>query len=390
MRRDPARLAWTVVLVSFSVFITLAVALPVGIRRWVTHSTDVQPTSLEVGAGTVLVDGRGFSVPTKPIPPVLEGSTIQTDENSRALLTLFDGSQITVFPDSTLRLVSVRSRTFTWSPLPNVVVLSQTAGRIRVRADSSGERPTAWEVKTPQATASFGEGNYAVVVSNELSEVAVRSGSAEVHAADQTVTLDAGFRAVTALESPPQGPLPAPRNLIVNGDFSQGLEGWEERNILPQIPPGELEVLSLGERVAVRFRRDSGTQIHSEAGIVQQLDLDVSDFQSLVVRLDVRIDFHDLSGGGAQASEYPVIIRLLYEDQFGSVTEWYRGFYYQNTTGNLTVNGEAVERARWTPFEVDLIAARPELPPTFLRSLEIYASGWNYIGFVSEVGIWVE
>ena len=236
----------------------------------------------------------------------------------------------------------------------------------------------------------FGEGSYAVVVTNESSEVAVRSGSAEVHAADQVVTLEAGFRAVTALDRPPEGPLPAPRNLVLTGDFAQGLEGWEERSIPAEIPSGALDVQSLGERTAVRFRRDSGTQTHSEVGIGQQLNLDVSDFQSLVVRLDVRIDFHDLSGGGAQASEYPVIIRLLYEDQFGSVTDWYRGFYYQNTTSNLTLNGEPVERARWTPFEIDLMAERPEFPPTFLRSLEIYASGWNYIGFVSEVGIWAE
>ena len=91
------------------------------------------------------------------------------------------------------------------------------------------------------------------------------------------------------------------------------------------------------------------------------------------------------------SSEFPIILRIDYKDQYGIDRFWTHGFYYQNESNFPVQNGTDIPRYRWYPYETDnLMEELGNLRPTWITSIRIYASGWNYQSMVSEVGLIVE
>lgn len=394
MRRDPQKVAWAILLASFFAFCTLAASIPLTIRWWIITATTSHDATLEVISGTVLVRLRGMppDVGVTSQHEIPEGSVIRTDANSKALLTFFDDSRVTVFPGSEVRLIKARSPSFALSPRSNEIALEQNAGRIRVGPALPTSRLTDWRVSTPHSQISLSEGSYSVMVSNEASEIAVRRGEATVEAEGQTTILPPGKRVVVALGEGPSDLLPAAHNLIINGDFSRGLSGWRTYPTQGQegVEGGEAELTALEGREVLRLYRRGEEGVHTEAGIIQEVDQDVSDYLSLQLRLDVRVNSHSLGGGGYLSSEYPVIVRIDYEDEYGSAAHWYHGFYCQNAQNNPTLNGEGIRCGVWYPYEESNLLEILEPSPFYIRSVQIYASGWNYESLVAEIGVLVE
>ena len=394
MRRDSQKVAWAILLASFFAFCTLAVSIPLTIRWWIITATTSHDATLEVISGTVLVRVRGMppDVGVTSQREIPEGSVIRTDANSKALLTFFDDSRVTIFPGSEVRLIKVRSPSFALSPRSNEIALEQNAGRIRVGPALPTSRLTDWRVSTPHSQISLSEGSYSVMVSNEASEIAVRRGEATVEAEGQTTILPPGKRVVVALGEGPSDLLPAAHNLIINGDFSRGLSGWRTYPTQGQegVEGGEAELTTLEGREVLRLYRRGEEGVHTEAGIIQEVDQDVSDYLSLQLRLDVRVNSHSLGGGGYLSSEYPVIVRIDYEDEYGSAAHWYHGFYCQNAQNNPTLNGEGIRCGVWYPYEESDLLEILEPSPFYIRSVQIYASGWNYESLVAEIGVLVE
>lgn len=394
MRRDPQKVAWAILLASFFAFCTLAASIPLTIRWWIITATTSHDATLEVISGTVLVRVRGMppDVGVTSQREIPEGSVIRTDANSKALLTFFDDSRVTIFPGSEVRLIKVRSPSFALSPRSNEIALEQNAGRIRVGPALPTSRLTDWRVSTPHSQISLSEGSYSVMVSNEASEIAVRRGEATVEAEGQTTILPPGKRVVVALGEGPSDLLPAAHNLIINGDFSRGLSGWRTYPTQGQegVEGGEAELTTLEGREVLRLYRRGEEGVHTEAGVIQEVDQDVSDYLSLQLRLDVRVNSHSLGGGGYLSSEYPVIVRIDYEDEYGSAAHWYHGFYCQNAQNNPTLNGEGIRCGVWYPYEESNLLEILEPSPFYVRSVQIYASGWNYESLVAEIGVLVE
>jgi hypothetical protein len=75
---------------------------------------------------------------------------------------------------------------------------------------------------------------------------------------------------------------------------------------------------------------------------------------------------------------------------YGSEAEWVHGFYYQNTTNNPTNNGELIRNGVWEPFESGNLFELADPRPFYITSLQIYASGWDYDSYVSNVRLIVE
>lgn len=394
MRRDPQKVAWAILSVSFFVFCVLAVSIPLTIRWWIITATTSHDATLEVISGTALVSLKGLppEVGVTSEREIPEGSIIRTDANSKALLTFFDGSRVTIFPKSDVRLIKARSRSFNLSPRPNEIALEQNAGRIRVGPVLPTSRPIDWQLKTPHGQISLTEGSYSVIVSRETSEIAVRRGEATVEADGQTAILPPGKRVVVALGKGPSDLLPAARNLIINGDFSRGLSAWRTYSTSGQegVEGGEVELTTFEGRQVMRFHRQGEEGVHTEVGITQEVNQDVSDYLSLQLRLDVRVDSHSLGGGGYLSSEYPVIVRIDYEDEYGSAAHWYHGFYCQNVQNNPTLNGELIRCGVWYPYEETNLLKILEPPPFYIRSVRIYSSGWNYDSLGAEIGLLVE
>lgn len=402
IHKNSDRVAWLVIYGAFAVFLVLCLTVPLGIRYYLQHATTPKEATLEVIGGTVRVREPGVAAPiavTKSVQ-VSEGASIETDENSRGILTFVDRSTTILFPGTQMTLHRMRVAAFPWGVEPITIVLDQTRGRIRIGAApqltpaDNPARTRSFQILTPQLKASLTEGSYSVEVGTDASQVFVRDGSAIVESAGRSVTVTRGQRTVAHRNEPPLPPLPAAQDIIVNGDFSDPLaRGWNvvrESGADPALVNGTVTPLTMDDRNAVRILRRNANQISANTGIVQQINREVSDYRTMRLAADVRLHFQNLSGGGILSSEYPLILRLKYRDQYGSEGEWVHGFYYQNLTNNPTVNGESVPQAVWVPFESSNLLELAEPRPFFITSLQIYASGWDYESYVTAVRLIVE
>jgi len=97
-----------------------------------------------------------------------------------------------------------------------------------------------------------------------------------------------------------------------------------------------------------------------------------------------------LSGGGYLASEYPLMIRVTYRDVYDSEAEWVQGFYYENPAGSPTTYGLQIPRDRWYLYESTNLLETLPISPYRIMKVRVYASGWDYESFVSDVSLIVE
>lgn len=400
--KHPARVAWLVIWSAFAVFLALCALLPLSIRYYIQHATTPKEATLEVLNGTVRVRQPGVAAPlaiNKTIQ-VQEGTSIETDENSRGILTFVDGSTTILFPGTQMTLREMRVAALPWGIEPITLALDQTRGRIRIGAAAQlGQsdalaRGRAFLTQTPHLQANLTEGSYSVEVGADASQIFVRDGQAFVTAAGQSVTVSRGQRTIVRRNQPPLPALPAAQDIIVNGDFLDPLaRGWNiirEAGADPTVPTGAVTPTTLSDRSVVRILRSNSKQTSAITGITQQINREVSDYRTMRLAADIRLHYQSLSGGGILSSEYPLILRIKYRDQYGSEGEWVHGFYYQNVTNNPTLNGELVPPEVWIPFESGNLFELAEPRPFFITSLQIYASGWDYESYVTGIRLIVE
>jgi hypothetical protein len=404
MRKNPQRVAWTVLWAAFVVFCILLAGIPLGIRSYLLNSIQDQETQLKRIEGTIQVQKAKGSQPIA----VTESSTLSPgdevilDATSRGTLDLFERSHVALYSSTNVELVDVHSPRFGVSDRPNRIALNLAGGLMRVGVALPGERETEFEVLTPHTTVSLAEGSYRIEVTNQATQITVVRGEAKVGAQGVRVVLSQGMRSKVDMSGMLENPLSAAQNLIENGDFQQPLStGWLTSTVVltSEVKPPTVEVVEAGGRSAAHLiRREQDTGNHTEVAIQQRLDQDVRDFDRLEVALDVMLDFQSLSAGGQQSSEFPVIVRLDYKDLWGNDKFWTHGFYYQNEAGYPVAldpwgrpSGEQIPQGVWYPYESgDLIDLLGENRPAQITGLTVYASGWNYESLVSEIQLIVE
>jgi hypothetical protein len=402
IRNKPERAAWLVIWGAFLIFLALCAMVPLGIRYYVLHATTPQTATLEVIGGTVRVREPDVASPLAVTKTILvpEGTTIETDANSRGILTFHDGSTTILFPDTQILLREMRVSTFAWGAEPLTIGIDQTRGRIRVGAapqiltgGNASSTAHLIRINTQQLSATLAEGSYAIEVTADASQVSARDGTAKVTAQDRTVTIGRSQRTVARRGEPPLPPLPAVQDIIVNGDFQDPLpRGWDPlRNSTTTagIVLGSAKVIAFDNRQTLHIVRASAGQTSADTGLIQQVNREVSDYRSIRLMADVRLQNQSLSGGGILSSEYPLILRMRYRDVYGSEAEWVHGFYFQNINNNPTNNGELAPQGVWVPYEsTNLFEIDPR--PFFITSLQVYASGWDYDSYVTGVRLVVE
>ena len=393
LKKNPERLAWMILSIAFATFCFLLVSIPLGIRWYVINATQVHKTSLAAVRGTVQVqepeaDVRFAVTTTKDDVP--EGSTITTDATSQAFLEFFEDSTLHLYNKTQVIIHKTQSPRFGLSSKPNTIVLEVTGGRVRIGVAPSMESPLNFQVQTPHATVELKEdGSYSVEVSSEEFHLTVRDGQAKVTAMGKMVELGQGERTTVPIGREPLGPLPAERDLIVNGDFKEPLtKGWEvyHEQDNPEEVSGKAEILIVGDRQAVRFWRMGKAAGHGETGIVQDINKDVRDFTSLELHISVRLLDQSLSGCGYRSSECPVIVRLDYKDAYGNDNSWTYGFYFKDPIANWQISdGEKIPHSVWYPYESPNLMEELDVKPATITSIRIYASGWDYQSMASQV-----
>jgi hypothetical protein len=399
MHTNPERLAWTVLLLAFTTFCVLAVVIPLGVRWYFLNAMTAEMTAVTSVRGTVLAEMRKASLPI----PITDGSTteveeatrITTDSTSEAILTFFNDSALTMYGETSVRIQQTRAPRFSLGHRPDTIVINLERGRVRV---ASADRSNLhFVVHSPQAVISFSEGSFSIETDDEGTQVTTRSGQAQLVAAEELVRLAAGERAMVRPGEAPSPPLPAEQNLLKNGDFSAASEEvWQVYKVEP--PSGDVttsvEGIAIDSRQALELRSQGEDNLHSEIGIVQEVNKSVQDFDSLRVQLDVSLERQSLAGGGTLGSEFPVMIHLAYKDANGNDRDWYHGFYYVPPPENWLLSdtpdnsSERIARFLWYPYEsVNLLDSLGTNKPVYIKYIRIYASGWIYQARIADLAL---
>lgn len=404
--RSPERVAWAVMLASFFTCVALAVGVPLGIRAFLQHATRGLPVVAQSLQGTALIEFPGqpeLAALTRP-RSLNPGMTLRTDDSSSVSITAYtptdQGGQeevasILMYNNTQLTLQeSLQPRFPTWSPDPGRLRVRVAQGRARVVGGRFHDRDLEIIVESPHGKVRARNASFSVFVSNQGMEVTVRQGQVSVSARGLDVVVKEGERTTVPLARPPQPPTSAERNLVRNGNFTEPLEPtWKVGFLQPNVvAAGTVAVVTVGGRRAVQFTRRAEEGVHTEVWIEQVLEQDVRDVDTLVLRMDVRLLYQSLSGGGMMGSEYPLMVRIDYTDVYGKDQFWVHGFYYRDPEirGWPTVNGEKIPAFVWWPYESPNLIALWEgqgTRPAVLHKIRIYASGHNYQSMVAQVGL---
>lgn len=402
LKQNPERIAWTVLLLAFGTFCALAVSIPASIYGYAVTATSPLSAELTSVRGIVLTGDAN----AEPSTSVTDGSTVsfeenfsaRTNETSQAIITFADDSSLTMYGSTSLVLTEARQPRFSLSSSPARIQIELKSGRIRATAARNTD-DLNFEIVTPHAVVQLGQGSYSVEVAEEETQVTTRFGQATVVSGYDSVTLSQSQRAVVGTNTPLSPPLPAAQNLLEDSNFDSSFgESWETYTITPiESVTATANVVLFQNRSVLNLRSDGPDNIHSEVGVVQMVNKDVRDYQSLRVFAEVRLANQSLPGGGQLGSEFPIMLHVAYKDAAGNDRDWFHGFYYQPPPENYILynqpdnSSERIARFIWYPYEsVNLLAALGPAKPIYITSIRIYASGWIYDSMVANISLLAE
>jgi hypothetical protein len=401
-RQNPERLAWIVILGSFTLFVILAITIPLTVRYVMRYATVNQEARLEPTFGSL----HFYASPAAEAVAVTsvregigEGSRIVAAEESTqgSLAFVSDSSgnvlgSVQLYAGSTLDVLRLRRPLFASSPEPYYVRLHLVKGQARIFSNSEeiDARPLRVDLETPHGVIALGGGSYQVSVNEEQTEVTVRSGRAILsHGEDGEITINAEQSAWMTAETLAGEPEPAARNLLRNGDFSEPeLDAWQTNIIAKDVTPGIVKVDEGDGRWVALFFRDGEDNVPTEVGITQIVEKDVNVYDELSIQLDVKLLHQSLPGAGYLSTEFPLRVEITYTDIYGKVLTWGHGFYYRDPENEnwQIIGGEKIPPYLWYTYRSpNLMEELANTRPARINSVRIYASGWNYQSMVSEV-----
>lgn len=413
------RLAWIILTGSFVTCVLLGLTLPLALTAFVQNAAQSLDIAVQANQGTVGIETlngpRRAVLVGEPAQTVEPSTSIRTDTTASALLavTPSDDPQpllsLQVSSNSTLQIDSATAPRFGASNQPYRMNLDLQAGRVRLDVPPFDGRALEVQVTTPQeALIDIREpGRYMLEVTNDATQVTVQNeGAVTVTAQGETLPLGPGQRAEVAAAAAPAGPLDPARDLIRNGDFSDGLDNWALfawQVELADQPKGETSVPANSGDPVLRFERQGVG--HADVRVTQSVSQDVADYESLRLSSTLRIVDHSLGVCGGLGSECPLFIIVNYIDEGGVSRVWQHGFFANGTVDdNLTPGAciscavvqrphERVALGQLTFYEVDLIqelASQGFLPPLFIESVTLVGSGHSFITEISDVALIVE
>jgi VCBS repeat-containing protein len=414
-QRERWRLAWIVLIGSFSICLLLTISLPLGVNAALQNMTRDLPSEVQANQGTVRVDDTSNQstvlIAGEPGQPVQAGSRILTDATSAATMWIYPSDQaeqslarVQIYSRSTVNFDRADTPRFSVSDEPRQIALYLDSGRLQINIpDQNGERPFIAAITTPHGEAAIQEaGQYAFLVNNEATHVTVLEGTTTVTAHGETLRINADQRAEIAADSAPNGPLAAERNLIQNSDFDNGWDNWSAFvwNVeLPEQPKGTTELVEIDGESAVKFRREG--QGHADTRVRQIINQDVTGNETLRLALTFRIVGQSLGVCGVQGSECPLFVRVNYTDNNGVRQTWQHGFYAEGsvtpTTPDACISCAVVQDTHERVplnlvyfYETDFLeelARQGSSPPRFIEDISLVSSGHSFEVDVMDVAL---
>ena len=298
MARNPERLAWIVLWLSFLTLCAMVAGGWSGVDWYLSTTTSQREARLEILSGTVLLQEPGtrneVNVPNNV--ELREGARIRTTSGSQAVIWLFDGSNIRLWPETALAVERLRSTHYNNNS--SEIALRQGAGHIRAEVALPSTTSRRFAIVTPHGHALLREGSYALEVQPQQTELSTRYGSATVEANGHSVEVLQRERATVMEGGTPSDPAPAAWDLIRNGQFTGSLSGWQSGNRDEEEPvPGRVQAVEMDDRPSAIFLRQGATK-HAETFLYQPIGRDVSDYQRLHLTVELKLLNQSLSGGG--------------------------------------------------------------------------------------------
>lgn len=415
----PERLAWLVLLSSFAIFVLLMVTIPLAAFYAIEHSSVNRPAQLESTLGTLLLKpfrGSELIAVTSQREDIGVGSVIEaaggTTQGTLSFVSSSEPPQtlgsMQIYAGTSIEVERIREPFFERSTQPYQVTLRLLEGQARIFNDSQlGQRALRVNLIIPHGSVIMNrEGTYEVSTAADQTDVIVRSGFADVrHSNGQQELVGTGIRIGMSSDGLLQKD--AQQNLIVNGNFAQDnigdVEEWSSQVFATNANPGSVQFVEREGRKLAFFTRTVGEDAHTEVDITQEIQKDVSLYNSLVLQFDVRLLNQSLAGGGMLGSEFPLRVELFYTDIFGKVVRWGHGFYYSDLLDDADPNNDnwildrenndKIPQGQWytyrSPNLITLFTDQ-QTPPAQINSIRFYASGHKYMSFLSEVYLFAE
>lgn len=412
-------LAWAILLSSFFLCVVISVSTPLIVNAFLQNATQPLESTVQANQGTVGIDdetGQRRAVLAGEAPQeVGPRAKILTDTTASALVEIAASddadplARLQISGNSEVRFDRIDTPRFRISREPHRLYMNLRNGRVRLQVPEFNGRPVDLLVTTPQSTVNIARpGQYTLEVDAQGTQVTVtgNGGRAAVSALDETLELLAGQRAEVPEDGPPVGPLDPARNLVRNGDFSEGLNNWSAFSWqveLPDQPKGVTEVRPINGDPTLHFKRDGVG--HADVRVTQSLNQDVSDYDSLRLSLTLRVLQQSLGVCGVQGSECPLFVVVNYIDESGVSRVWQHGFYATGTVDDSATPGACIscavvqrphERVPLNQlyfYDVDLIqelASQGYLPPRLIETISLIASGHSFETAIADVSLIVE
>jgi hypothetical protein len=413
-RRD--RLAWFILLASFFICAAIAIIIPLGINTFIQQSTRELDVNVQANQGTVGIlhadNETGAIFAGDQAQTLGAGGSVLTNDSDTALILISTPcgeaqiARIQVYGNTNIGFERAQTPRFQGSSSIHDLQLTLSNGRMLLNIPESIGRSLNFSLDVPQGFIELKEeGQYSVTVNNNEAQVSVMGGEAIVRQDGTSLTLGQDQRAVLVSGAPIQGPLNTERNLIVNGEFSDGFDEWVSlaSNVELADQPGvETVIEQISEEPAVGITR---TGIgHADAGLRQILSQDVTDFQNLRLLMSIIIAEQTLGVCGQLGSECPLIIRLEYVDTNGVDQVWQQGFYANgifspDTPDVCATCPDPKNRHQQVPFqqlvfyESDNLMERLGqlgIQPRQLKSITIIASGHTFDTKILDIAVMAE
>jgi hypothetical protein len=416
--KERQQLAWLVLLGSFAICMIITVAVPVGVNAALQNMKQSLTTLVQANQGTVRVEtaGGGSRVILAGEPGLtVEGEyQILTDETATALLLVYPPdtqeqplARLQIYSRSGIGVTTATAPRFSVSDEAQNLALLLENGRFQLDIPVNGPRPFVTTINTPHGSIFINApGQYALLVEENGTQVSVHDGAVDLLAMSQALRLDAGQRGEILDGRAPNGPLQTARDLVRNGNFDHSWADWSLYvwNVeLADQPQGTSEIVEVSGEPAVQFTRQGVG--HADVRLRQSIEQDVTDYETLPLRLTFQIVDHDLGVCGIQGSECPLFVRITYTDDRGVSRIWQHGFYANGDVSPLTTPDACVSCAviqdthqrvpagQITFYETDLLAelARQGAPrPTFIEDISLISSGHSFQVQILDVALVVE
>jgi len=195
-------------------------------------------------------------------------------------------------------------------------------------------------------------------------------------------------------------------DLITNGDFEGGFyddgtgdmvpNGWVKDEGRPEEGATLTEVEGKDGGSAVRWTRLNGGSTGDHLHIVQDVNVDVDNYRSIILIIDVYVIYHNLEAGGwaTPAFEWPVYVYIPYTATDGSQQHWKFGWYLDppgdgSRTQDPGTGLVRIYRDKKVPAETwvsEMLLLKTALPKVkTIDKIVVGGAGWDYVGQADNV-----